>query len=122
MNLCLKWMRKNAHKKGKARANIIEHEVPGFGHRLYPDGDPRAVAILQSCPAPKAWAGVARELAKKQRTYPTLDFGLATLEHVLNLPKGAGFSIFAVGRTVGWLAHCFEQRKHGDLIRPRASG
>jgi len=120
-NLCLAWMRENQSKNNNELKSLAEGSVPGFGHRLYPNGDPRAVEILRNCPPPKAWARVARTVTKLNSAHPTLDFGLATLEHQLKLPHGAGFSIFAVGRTVGWLAHCFEQRKEGGLIRPRAS-
>ena len=42
------------------------------------------------------------------------------LEKRLPLPTGAAFAIFAVGRTVGWIAHALEQWRDGTLIRPRA--
>jgi len=119
-NLCSAWMTDVSARKTSQIELSAKALPPGFGHRLYPQGDPRATEILEHCPAPVAWTRVAKKVIKVTAAYPTLDFGLATLEHQLKLPKGAGFSIFAVGRTVGWLAHCFEQRKYGALIRPRA--
>lgn len=122
-DLCLEWMTETVHKKSAGIAAITDQLPPGFGHRLYPDGDPRAAEILKHCPAPRSWQRITKKIAKSDNAgHPTLDFALATLEYQLKLPKGAGFSIFAVGRTVGWLAHCFEQRMTGTLIRPRASG
>lgn len=121
-DLCSDWMIESAKRKSAEIELVADQLPPGFGHRLYPNGDPRAVEILKCCPASKSWQRVARTIVNNYSSgHPTLDFGLATLECQLKLPKGAGFSIFAVGRTVGWLAHCFEQRKTGSLIRPRAS-
>jgi citrate synthase len=51
---------------------------------------------------------------------PNIDFALLMLEKRLRLPTGAAFAIFAVGRTVGWIAHALEQWRDGTLIRPRA--
>lgn len=68
---------------------VNDQPPPGFGHRLYPNGDPRAIEVLQCCPAPMSWQRVARTLVKNNSSWhPTLDFGLATLEHQLKLPKG----------------------------------
>ncbi|MGH7436217.1 MAG: citrate/2-methylcitrate synthase, partial [Polyangiaceae bacterium] len=33
---------------------------------------------------------------------------------------GSGIAVFAVARTAGWIAHAFEQRAAGFLLRPRA--
>lgn len=121
-DLCMAWMLDATQKGLDSIILPFEKPPPGFGHRLYPNGDPRAIEILKHCPPPKSWQRVAQKIEHSaKQNLPTLDFGLATLEHQLKLPKGAGFSIFAVGRTVGWLAHCFEQRQTGSLIRPRAS-
>ncbi|HEX2670044.1 MAG TPA: citrate/2-methylcitrate synthase [Polyangiaceae bacterium] len=38
----------------------------------------------------------------------------------LELPPGTASSIFAVGRSAGWVAHALEQRAAGYLLRPRA--
>jgi citrate synthase len=51
---------------------------------------------------------------------PNIDFALVVLEQQLRLPVGAAFGLFAVGRTVGWIAHALEQWQSGNLIRPRA--
>lgn len=116
---CLAWLRK--HTRANSTINISKDDtVPGFGHRLYPEGDPRPDEILKHCPAPNSWMNIANKVTQETNAHPTLDFGLATLEHQLKLPQGAGFAIFAIGRTVGWLAHSFEQRETGALIRPRA--
>lgn len=102
-------------------------ELPGFGHRLYPDGDPRGRALVdmtaQMCPAATAVAlGEALETAVWQAVglHPTVDFGLVTLAQALDLPPGAALGLFALGRTVGWIGHALEQYQLDQMIRPRA--
>ena len=51
---------------------------------------------------------------------PTIDFALLCLALGLELPEEAAITIFALGRTVGWLAHAIEQYRANTLIRPRA--
>ena len=51
---------------------------------------------------------------------PSIDFALAVLEQTLQLPAGAGLTLFAIGRTVGWIGHVLEQYQGRRLIRPRA--
>ena len=94
-------------------------DLPGFGHPLYPNGDPRAAALLAEVVDPLA-AALIGEAERLTGLKPTLDFGLVATRRTLRLPRGAAFSLFAVGRTVGWIAHALEQRKQGVLIRPRA--
>jgi len=95
-------------------------EIPGFGHRLYPQGDPRAVALLDGFPVPEAWREMIRAAEALTGLRPTVDVALALMEESLPLPPGGGLGIFATGRTVGWIAHALEQRADGRLIRPRA--
>jgi len=52
--------------------------------------------------------------------HPSLDFALATLSRVLALPPRSGLTLFAIGRTIGWIGHAMEQYQSGELIRPRA--
>jgi citrate synthase len=49
-----------------------------------------------------------------------IDFALSALADVYDLPRDAPLTIFALARTVGWLAHAMEQVTSGRLIRPRA--
>jgi citrate synthase len=51
---------------------------------------------------------------------PTLDLALAALAAALGAPLHAPLSLFALGRTAGWIAHAGEQYASGQLIRPRA--
>jgi citrate synthase len=95
---------------------------PGFGHPLYPDGDPRAAELLRHCPLNDRWHDIVRLVREVTGTRPALDFALARIERRHRLPDGAALGLFAVGRTAGWIAHIFEQRHTGRLIRPRASG
>jgi citrate synthase len=52
--------------------------------------------------------------------YTNVEFYTALLLHGLELPIPMFSPTFAVGRVAGWLAHCFEQRADGRLIRPKA--
>ena len=51
---------------------------------------------------------------------PNVDFALAALAATYHLPDTAPLQLFALARSVGWLAHMLEQREAGALIRPRA--
>jgi citrate synthase len=94
--------------------------IPGFGHPLYPGGDPRANALLRAFrPAPDlaAITTAAEAIIGEQ---PNIDFALAVLANALQLPHDAPFILFVVARCTGWLAHALEQVSSGYLIRPRA--
>lgn len=95
---------------------------PGFGHPLYPDGDPRAAELLKQCPLSDDWFDIIRKVYEATGSHPSLDFALAQIERRHKLPDGAALGLFALGRTAGWIAHIFEQRQTGRLIRPRAAG
>lgn len=92
----------------------------GFGHPLYPLGDPRAKAILSCLPADSQQARLEAQVYSASGLFPSLDFALVALRRHLALPLGAAFALFAIGRVVGWIAHAIEQKKQGNLIRPRA--
>ncbi len=97
-----------------------EH-LPGFGHRLYPDGDPRAHALFAALDPPPPWPAILRAAEAEIGHAANIDAALAALEHTAGLPEGAALGLFATGRTVGWIAHALEQQAGGALIRPRAA-
>ena len=95
--------------------------LPGFGHPLYPDGDPRAAELLRlATPLNEPVAGLVALAEDQLGVRPTLDLGLAVLARALGLPAGAALGIFALGRSAGWIAHALEARRADRLIRPRA--
>ena len=97
--------------------------IDGFGHKLYPDGDPRAALLLSMLPKSKELA-LAQKIAEAAESVigekPTIDFALVALARSLSLPRGAALALFAIGRTIGWIAHAIEQYEQGTMIRPRA--
>ena len=122
-NLARDWEQKAAEllaDKTALSQFVTDNRPPGFGHPFYPNGDPRANELLRIANADKKWRALIRDVHRIHGVWPTLDFGLAVLEDALNLPTGSGLGIFALGRMAGWVAHIFEQRKSGRLIRPRA--
>jgi citrate synthase len=101
--------------------------LPGFGHRLYPAGDPRATELLALAaragtrsPALRRVQALQSAVRKLTGEAPNLDLGLAALAAALRLPPGAPQALFALGRTLGWVAHAIEEYGRGTLIRPRA--
>jgi citrate synthase len=93
---------------------------PGFGHALYPDGDPRAAALLSATEVPPALAALRGEIEAATGQHANVDFALVALRQSLGLPGEAPLALFALARTAGWLAHAIEQVTTGALIRPRA--
>jgi citrate synthase len=94
--------------------------IPAFGHRLYPLGDPRYTALMPSFVAPQPYPDLAQVTETLVGERPNIDFALAALTAAFNLPETAPIEIFALSRSVGWLAHMLEQAESGALIRPRA--
>ena len=117
--------------RGARRAIVARlrrgESMPGFGHPLYPDGDPRGALLMQliATQRPKspevtlalALIDAVRELMNQQ---PTIDFGVVTLCRALELPASAPLALLGIGRVVGWIAHGLEQYREGREIRPRA--
>ncbi|MGH8148719.1 MAG: citrate synthase [Steroidobacteraceae bacterium] len=94
--------------------------VAGFGHRLYPQGDIRASALLQRIELAPMLERLSRAAGELLGEVPNVDFALVALSHSTGLPPDAPFVLFALARTVGWIAHALEQSHTGTLIRPRA--
>jgi citrate synthase len=96
----------------------------GFGHGVYKRGDPRAHSLLEAL----ARAGAARKftrevperIAEATGELVNIDYALAVLAHSLRFPSGSELALFAMARSVGWIAHASEQLQYGGLIRPRA--
>lgn len=101
--------------------------LPGFGHTLYAEGDPRGAALLaqlaETLPRHPALARSQALVSAVERLTgdrPTIDFALVALALTLALPEGAALALFALGRTAGWVGHALEQYASGEMIRPRA--
>jgi citrate synthase len=101
---------------------------PGFGHAIYPDGDPRAAMLKRVAAQLSRHKGKRLlELAfkiedavwKRERLRPNLDFYLTVCVRMLGFPRGLPAGVFALGRAAGWIAHSLEQYADNRLIRPR---
>jgi citrate synthase len=96
----------------------------GFGHGVYQHGDPRAHALLQALvragATPRLTSEIPERIAEATGEFVNIDYALAVLMHTLGMPPGNELVLFAMARTVGWIAHASEQLRHGGLIRPRA--
>lgn len=97
-----------------------DRQIPGFGHPLYPDGDPRAAALLERFNPPPDYTALREAAGRATGLAPNVDFALTALSESLGLPKDAPFALFAIARCAGWIAHAIEQDQSGALIRPRA--
>ncbi len=112
-------------ERGGDAAALVEKRLwrgdrlPGFGHPLYPEGDPRAAALLARLPPDPLRLDLIAAMERLGKR-PNVDFATVSMRRALALPPGAALALFAVGRSVGWIAHALEQRAEGGLIRPRA--
>ncbi len=108
----------------------------GFGHRVFRDGDPRAVALRGAMQrlgpgagrlafAAEVEARVATVFARlkpgRPPLQPNLEINAALLLDAVGFPREAFTPVFAVGRAPGWLAHAMEQQRTGRLIRPTSA-
>ncbi len=106
------------------RGEVIE----GFAHPIYaPHSDPRGALLIEMA---KGLAGSREDVRSVMALVdamqdggfggPSIDVGLVAVARALGFPSGSASALFALGRTVGWVAHALEQQDAGFLVRPRA--
>jgi citrate synthase len=121
------------------RAKLDRGErLMGFGHRIYRVRDPRADVLAQAAERFYTTGGdrnlyelvrsveatalrLLRERKPERRLDTNVEFYTALLLHGLGLRSALFTPTFAVGRVLGWAAHCLEQLRDGRLIRPQST-
>ncbi|PIE14704.1 MAG: citrate (Si)-synthase [Rhodobacterales bacterium] len=110
----------------------------GFGHRVYKNFDPRATVLKQSADEvldllgiennPKLQVAKALEAAaledpyfKEKKLFPNVDFYSGIILEAMGFPTSMFTPIFALSRTVGWIAQWKEMLDdpHQKIGRPR---
>jgi citrate synthase len=121
-------------EKAKDRTNPFR--LMGFGHRVYKNYDPRASIIRAACHDVLAEMGrhdplmdLALELERtaledpyfiEKKLYPNVDFYSGIIYRALGFPVSMFTVMFAIARTVGWVAQWLEQSETPTKIgRPR---
>ncbi len=107
-----------------------KEKIMGFGHRVYKDGDPRAVYLKELCGELAKETGnedleimadvIQRVIWEEKKLPPNLDWPSGRLYHYMNLPVELYTPLFVLSRVAGWSAHIIEQLDNNRLIRPRA--
>lgn len=122
----------------KAKDKDDPFRLMGFGHRVYKNFDPRATIIREMCHkvldkmgrADSPLFELALELEQvalqddyfvEKNLYPNVDFYSGIIYRALGIPTSMFTVMFAIGRTVGWVAHWREMitDPHGRISRPR---
>ena len=102
--------------------------IMGFGHRVYKVQDPRTDHLRKHSKLlysqnkigklHQISQKVEQIVLQKKGIYPNVDYYLATVLFALGITKEYFTPVFAVARTVGWIAHIREQYSDNRLIRP----
>jgi citrate synthase len=122
----------------RAKDKSDPFRLMGFGHRVYKNYDPRAKLMRETChellhhlglendPTYKlamALEKIAREdeYFVSRRLYPNIEFYSGIVQRALGIPTNLFTAIFALARTVGWIAHWNEMISAPDMKigRPR---
>ncbi len=122
----------------RAKDKNDPYRLMGFGHRVYKSYDPRAKVLRPLCHEVLAALGqkddpllqLAMELERvaledeyfvSRKLYPNVDFYSGIIFRALGLPSAMFTPIFAVARTIGWVAHWNEMIADPEtrIFRPR---
>lgn len=106
-----------------------KRRIPGFGHSVYLEGDPRAAHfrhLAEQIATGEARRWIEAAIALEERIWrehglhANIDLYGTVFMHAAGFKDQAMVALFAVARTAGWLAHMLEQYENNRLIRPRA--
>ncbi|HLF67670.1 MAG TPA: citrate/2-methylcitrate synthase, partial [Gammaproteobacteria bacterium] len=122
----------------RAKDSNDNFRLMGFGHRVYKNYDPRAKVMKQTCDEVLGELGeqndplfkVALQLERialedeyfiQRKLYPNVDFYSGIILRAIGIPTELFTPIFALARTVGWLAQWGEMLDDNDfkIGRPR---
>ena len=122
----------------RAKDKNDSFRLEGFGHRVYKNFDPRGKIMRDTCHEVLNELGLhddhlfklALELERialeddffvSKGLYPNVEFYSGILQRALGIPKSMFSAIFAMARTVGWIAHWSEMIGEADqkIGRPR---
>jgi citrate synthase len=123
-------------RRAKDKSN--PYRLMGFGHRVYKSYDPRAKVLRRHCydvldaygKRNDPFLKIAMELERialedeyfvERKLYPNVDFYSGIIMRTIGIPLSMFTPIFAVARTVGWVAHWIEMvtDPEAKLVRPR---
>ncbi|MES2354148.1 MAG: citrate synthase [Pseudomonadota bacterium] len=126
------------HYINRAKDKNDNFRLMGFGHRVYKNFDPRAKLMRETCHEVLGELGLhddplfklALALEKialedeyfiSRKLYPNVDFYSGIVQRALGIPTSMFTSIFALARTVGWIAQWNEMISDPDqkIGRPR---
>ncbi len=113
-------------------------KLMGFGHRVYKNYDPRAKLMQETCDEVLAELGLQNDplfkLAKalekvaleddyfvSRKLYPNVDFYSGIVQRAIGIPVNLFTGVFALARTVGWIAQLNEMISDPEykIGRPR---
>ena len=121
----------------RAKDSNSNFKLPGFGHRVYKNFDPRATIIKKAAERVLAATGADDELFEvalkleevalndeyfvSRKLYPNVDFYSGLIYRALGFPKNMFTNCFAIGRLPGWIAQWREMiaSKETKIGRPR---
>lgn len=120
----------------RAKDKNDSFRLMGFGHRVYKNHDPRAKVMRETCHEVLNELGlndslleVAMELERialndpyfiEKKLYPNVDFYSGIILKAMGIPSSMFTVIFAIARTIGWIAHWNEMHDEGlKIARPR---
>ena len=114
-------------ERAVALALATHGAVPGMGHPLYAEADPRAAYLLEVL-LPLVGKrdravldGVLAAAVETSRAQPNIDLATAALAFTMDMPSAATEAIFVLARMAGWVAHAIEEYGEAPLrFRTRA--
>jgi citrate synthase len=122
---------------GRAKDPNDKFKLPGFGHRVYKNFDPRATIIKKAADRVLAATGaddklfeVAKQLEEvaihdeyfvERKLYANVDFFSGLIYRAIGFPKNMFTNCFAIGRLPGWIAQWKEMISDPEtkIGRPR---
>src|SRR5262249_7932751 len=114
---------RRVHRQGQGQTSNVR--LMGFGHRVYKNYDPRAKLLRETCHEVREALGLhddplfklAMSLEKialeddyfvQRKLYPNVDFYSGIVQKAIGIPVSLFTAVFALARTVGWIAQLNE--------------